>query len=37
LHWPCTSISLWLFCFWWLILVPWAPARRIVAINISES
>jgi hypothetical protein len=34
---PCASNFNWLFRFLRLILVPWAPLRRIRAMDISES
>jgi hypothetical protein len=33
LHRLCTSNSRWLFRCWWLIIVPWAPPRRIMAMT----
>jgi hypothetical protein len=36
-HWPRTSNFRWLFRFWWLILMPWTPPRRVMVIDTSES
>jgi hypothetical protein len=36
-HWPGTSNSRWIFRFWQFIIVPWAPPRRIMTMDTSES